>query len=54
MNGSGNAPVFIQRNSRTSIQSRYSDSLGVRNGSGSRYRSRLGSVRSTGPGSSSG
>ncbi len=52
--GSGKAPVHIAANSSTSIQSRYSLSLGVRNGSSSRYRSRLGTVRNSGPGSSSG
>ena len=52
--GSGKAPVHIAATSSASIQSRYSPGRGVRNGSGSRYRSRLGSLCSSGPGSSSG
>ena len=52
--GSGNPAVHIVRNSSTSTRSRNSPRRGTRNGSGSRYRSRLGtSVRRT-PASSSG
>jgi hypothetical protein len=54
VSGSGKEPDRMAANSSTSIQSRNSDGRGQRNGSGSRYRSRLGTVRRTGPGSSSG
>ena len=42
VSGSGNAPPHIMAVSSTSAQSRYSCQRGVRNGSPSRYRSRLG------------
>ena len=54
VSGSGKAPPHIIAVSSTSTPSRYSPQRGVRNGSLSRYRSRLGTSRSTGPGSSSG
>ena len=44
VSGSGNAPLHIMTVSSTSTQSRYSPQRGVRNGSSSRYRSRLGSL----------
>ena len=52
--GSGNAAVHIMPTSSRSIQSLISLGFGVRNGSSSRYRSRLGTWRSSGPSSSSG
>ena len=42
VSGSGNAPVHIVSHSRTSTAEVNSASRGVRNGSGSRYRSRFG------------
>ena len=50
VSGSGNAPPHIMATSSTSAQSRYSRQRGVRNGSSSRYRSRLGSRRQQRPG----
>jgi hypothetical protein len=52
--GSGKPAVHMVRISSTSIRSRISLSFGVRNGSGSRYRSRLGTLVSVTPSSSSG
>jgi hypothetical protein len=52
--GSGKPAVHMVATSSRSMASRYSPGRGVRNGSGSRYRSRLGTLVSRTPGSSSG
>ncbi len=49
--GSGKPAVHIVSTSCTSIRSRNSEGRGVRNGSGSRYRSRLGTLVRVTPGS---
>lgn len=54
VSGSGNLPRAIMAYSSTSIRSRNSRQSGVRNGSGCRYRSRLGTRVSTTSASSSG
>ena len=52
--GSGKPAVIMVATSSTSTQSRYSPRRGMRNGSGSRYRSRLGTSTRVRPSSSTG
>ena len=52
--GSGNPAVHMRANSSTSIHDRNSRGYGIRKGSGSRYRSRLGTLTSGTRASSSG